>query len=77
MLSTYGVERSTPYGFIVGRLWQHGFSEVRVNDQESFLKHQEYIAENPMKAALTDSPNEFAYCFIYLAKRKAAGAKAR
>ena len=50
---------------------------MRVNDQESFLKHQEYIAENPMKAALTDSPNEFAYCFIYLAKRKAAGAKAR
>ena len=59
-----------------GEVWQHGFSEVRVNDRESFLKHQEYIAENPMKAALTDFPNEFPYCFTYLAKRKAAGAKA-
>jgi putative transposase len=64
------------FGFS-GEVWQHGFSEVRVNDRESFLKHQEYIAENPMKAALTDSPNEFPYCFTYLAMRKAAGAKAR
>ncbi len=60
-----------------GEVWQRGFSEVRVDDQESFLQHQKYIAENPMKAGLVDSPEKFPYCFTYLAKRKAAGAKAR
>src|ERR1017187_7282056 len=60
-----------------GEVWQRGFSEVRVDGRESFLQHQKYIAENPMKAGLVDSPEKFPFCFTYLAKRKAAGAKAR
>jgi putative transposase len=60
-----------------GEVWQRGFSEVRADDRESFLKHQEYIAQNPVRAGLVDAPEKFPYCFNYLAKQKAAGAKAR
>ncbi len=63
------------FGYL-GEVWQRGFSEVRVEDRQSFLQHREYIAENPVRAGLVDSPEKFPYCFAYLAKRKAAGAKA-
>jgi len=53
-----------------GEVWQRGFSEVRVKDTQSFLQHREYIAENPVKAGLADSPEKFPYCFTYLAKKK-------
>jgi putative transposase len=56
-----------------GEVWQRGFSELRVNDRESFLQHRDYIAQNPVKRGLADLPEEFPYCFTYLAKRKAAG----
>ena len=64
------------FGYL-GEVWQRGFSEVRVEDRQSFLQHREYIAENPVRAGLVDSPEKFPFCFIYLAKRKAAGAKAQ
>jgi putative transposase len=57
-------------------VWQKGFSEVRVNDEGSFAKHQEYIAQNPVKRGLVSGPEEYPYCFNYLAAQK-AGAKAR
>ena len=60
-----------------GEIWQRGYSELRVEDERSFSQHRGYIAENPVKAGLVDSPEEFPYCFAYLAKQKAAGAKAR
>jgi len=56
----------------LGEVWQRGFSEVRVNDEPSFLQHREYIAANPVKAGLVDSPEQYPYCFSYLAARKAA-----
>jgi putative transposase len=59
-----------------GEVWQPGFSEVRVDDRESFLQHREYIAQNPVKARLVDSAERFPYCFTYLAGQKAARAKA-
>jgi putative transposase len=61
----------------VGEVWQRGFSELRVDNRQSFLRYRDYIAQNPVKAGLADSPEKFPYCFTYLAKRKAAGAKAR
>jgi putative transposase len=53
-----------------GEVWQSGFSELRVDDQESYLQHCEYIAQNPVRAGLVDSPEKFPYCFSYLAKQK-------
>ena len=63
------------YGYL-GEIWQRGFTKSRVEDRESFLKHRDYIAGNPVKAGLVDSPEVYPYCFSYLAKGKAPGAKA-
>jgi len=41
------------------------------------MRNAEGIAENPVRAGLVDSPEKFPCCFTYLAKKKAAGAKAR
>jgi len=60
-----------------GEVWQRGFSDVRVEDRESFLRHREYIAQNPIRRGLVDSPEKFPYCFTYLAQQKVAGAKAQ
>ena len=61
----------------LGEVWQRGFSEERVENRQSFLQHREYIAGNPVKARIVDSPEKFPYCFTYLARKKTAGAKAR
>jgi putative transposase len=63
------------FGYL-GEVWQRGFSDVRIEDRQSFLRHREYIAQNPVKRGLVDTPEKFPYCFTYLAKRKVAGAKA-
>ncbi len=60
----------------LGEVWQRGFSETRVVNRQSFLAHREYIAANPVKEGLADGPESFPYCFGYLAKRRATGAKA-
>jgi putative transposase len=56
----------------LGEVWQHGFSEARADDDESFARYREYIAQNPVKAGLVDSPEEYPYCFSFLAKKKAS-----
>ncbi|MGH9328133.1 MAG: REP-associated tyrosine transposase [Terriglobia bacterium] len=63
------------FGYL-GEVWQRGFSEVRVLDRQSLLRYRQYIAQNPGRAGLADSPENFPYCFTYLAKQRAAGAKA-
>jgi putative transposase len=60
-----------------GEIWQKGFSEVRVNNKESYQQHRNYIAFNPVKAGLADSPGLFPFSYTYLANRKATGAKAQ
>jgi putative transposase len=64
------------YGFL-GEVWQRGFSEVRVTDRESWSHYREYIAQNPVKAGLVDSPQQYPYSYTYLAGRKGAGAEAQ
>jgi putative transposase len=60
-----------------GEVWQRGFSDVRIEDRESFLRHREYIAQNPVKKGLADTAGEFPYCFTYLARQKLQGLKPR
>ena len=64
---SYRVKKELGYA---GEVWQRGFSEVRVNDEESFRKHREYIAQNPVMAGLGE---EYPWCFEALRKRKAQG----
>jgi REP-associated tyrosine transposase len=54
----------------LGEVWQRGFSEVRVMDRESFLRHRIYIDENPVKARLVDTPEKFPFGSAYFKKQK-------
>jgi putative transposase len=68
---------SHEFGYL-GEVWQRGFSEVQVMNRESFLQHRTYIAMNPVKAGLVDSPEKYPFCFEFLARLKSqAGAKAQ
>jgi putative transposase len=60
-----------------GEIWQRGFSDVRVADERSFQQHREYIENNPVKAGLANSPEDYPAGSAYLKKRKHAGAEAR
>jgi len=53
-------------------VWQKGFSEVQILTEASFIHHQNYIDENPVRAGLARSAEEYPYCSTYLKKRKAA-----
>ena len=67
---TFSYRLKKEFGYL-GEVWQRGFSEVRVYDDASFARHREYIAENPVKARLAESPGQFPYCYTYLAAKKA------
>ena len=69
------------FGYL-GEVWQRGFAEMQVINRESFLQHRQYIAMNPVKAGLVDSPEQYPFCFEFMAKQKSgrnkqAGAKAQ
>jgi putative transposase len=59
----------------LGEVWQRGFSEVQVLDREGFMQHRAYIAANPVKAGLVDFPEQYPYCFQFLANKKATGVR--
>ena len=52
-------------------VWRRGFTETQVMNRNSFAKYSEYIAQNPVKAGLVESVDEYPFCFRYLARRKA------
>jgi len=53
-----------------GEVWQRGFSEVQVLGEGSLAQHRAYIANNPVKAGLVDSPEKSPFCFQSLARKK-------
>ena len=59
------------FGYL-GEVWQPGFSEARADDEASFKRYRKYIADNPVKAGLADSPELYPYCYAYLVKKKAS-----
>jgi hypothetical protein len=58
-----------------GEVWQRGFSDVRIVYEQSFEEHRAYIVNNPVKAGLANSAEEFPFGSVFLKKRKNAGAK--
>jgi putative transposase len=56
----------------LGEVWQHGFSEVRADDSGRQQKYREYIGRNPVKEGLCGSPEEYPFCYSFLARRKAS-----
>ncbi len=59
-----------------GEVWQRGYSDVQILDDQSFQQHREYIENNPVKAGLAIRPDEYPFGTAYLKKQKHAGAKA-
>jgi putative transposase len=53
-----------------GEVWQRGFSEARADDEEGFSRYREYIAQNPVKAGLGSSAEQYPNCFTRLASKK-------
>jgi putative transposase len=51
-------------------LWQRGFSDVRVIDDQSFRAHREYIAQNPVKAGLVTGPDQYPFGSAFFKKQK-------
>jgi putative transposase len=60
-----------------GEIWQRGFSDVRVLDEGSFRAHQEYIDNNPVRAGIAASPEEYPFGSSFLKKQKRSGAEAQ
>jgi putative transposase len=60
-----------------GEIWQRGFSDVRIVDEQSFQNHREYIENNPVKAGLASSPEGYPSRSAYLKKQRRTGAKAQ
>jgi putative transposase len=60
-----------------GEVWQRGFSDVRVTNEQSLQAHKDYIDSNPVRAGIADSAEDYPYCSTYLKLRKRAGAEAR
>ena len=54
----------------IGEVWQRGFTEVQVLNKQNFEAHRAYIAENPIKAGLAASTEEYPFCFRILARKK-------
>ena len=54
-----------------GEVWHRGFTEEQVMNKQSFDAHRAYIAENPVKAGLAGSAEEYPFCFRSLALKKA------
>jgi putative transposase len=68
----YSYRRKKELG-LAGEIWQQpGFSEVRVLDRKSYLAHKKYIDENPVKAGLAKTAEEYPYCSAYFRKKKKA-----
>lgn len=44
-----------------GEIWLAGFNEHRVKDAGEYAHHVQYIRENPVKAGLVMSPEEFRF----------------
>ncbi|HEX3435187.1 MAG TPA: transposase, partial [Pseudacidobacterium sp.] len=53
---SYRLKKECGYG---GEVRQRGFSDGRIKDEQSFLKHREYIGQNPVKAGLVDSAEKY------------------
>ena len=44
-----------------GEIWQPGFTDHRIRDQEDWIQHLEYIRQNPLKARLAEDGVPYPY----------------
>jgi len=68
--------RATKELGFMDEVWRRGFSGFRIADEGSFQQHRDCIENNPVKAGLANSPEEYPYGFAYLKTRKRADTEA-
>lgn len=69
---SYRVKKELAYR---GEVWQPGFSEERILNRASFLKHRKYIDENPVKAGHRRCAGEIPIRISLFQKAKTQGLK--
>jgi len=55
-------------GSILGRrreIWQSGFTDHRIRDDQDFSNHQNYIHQNPVERGLVADPSQYRYCSAF------------
>jgi putative transposase len=55
-------------GGILGRrreIWQRGFTDHRIRDEQDFLHHLNYIHRNPVERKLVNDSHEYRYCSAF------------
>jgi len=51
-------------GSVIGRkseIWQRGFTDHRIRDQQDFMHHRNYIHQNPVARKSVNDPREYRY----------------
>jgi putative transposase len=44
-----------------GEIWQRGYIDHRIQDADDYSQHRSYIHQNPVRARLANSPEEYPY----------------
>ena len=55
-------------GTIMGRtreIWQRGFTDHRIRNEQDFFNHRNYIHRNPVERKLVNDPSEYRYCSAF------------
>src|SRR5207237_8522351 len=55
-------------GSVIGRraeVWQRGFTDHRIRDQQEFMHHRDDIHQNPVARKIVNNPCEDRYCSHY------------
>jgi len=55
-------------GAILGRkreIWQRGFTDHRIRDDQDFVNHRNYIHKNPVERGIVLDPREHRYCSAF------------
>jgi putative transposase len=60
-----GYSRAFGVEFGKKEIWQRGFTDHRIRDDEDFEQHREYIHQNPVKRGLVESAEEYRLCSAY------------
>jgi len=55
-------------GQYIGRkreVWQRGFTDHRIRNQQDFTHHRDYIHQNSVVAKIASNPTEYRYCSAF------------
>jgi putative transposase len=61
-----GYSRTFGLEFRSGEIWQRGFTDHRIRDAADFVKHRDYIHQNPVKRGLVAEAREYRCSTVHL-----------